>query len=102
MTTGGTPLKATLGKTKQKPAPKFSNESLYKLQLKINASDNNMKTLGNFLRVNCGRDSVNKHDAFMKERNTKLEEFFDTKKVIVTKYDTEETVGKTGDKKKEI
>ena len=36
----------------------------------------------------------------MKERNTKLEEFFDTKKVIVTKYVTEETVGKTGDKKK--
>ena len=100
LATGGTPLTATLGKPKQKPAPKFSNDSLNKLQLKMGASDKNMKTLGNFLRVNCGRDSVNKHEAFMKERNTKLEEFFETKNVIMTKYVTEETVGKTGEKKK--
>ena len=83
LATGGTPLTATLGKIKLKPGPKFSNDSLNRLQLKMGASDNNIKTLGNFLRVNCGRESVNKHEAFMKERNTKLEEFFETKKVIL-------------------
>ena len=60
LTTGGTPIQATLGKVKAKPPPKFSNESLTKLQLKMNTSDRKMNILGNFLRINCGRASVNK------------------------------------------
>ena len=35
LSTGGAPLSATLGKPRQKPEPKFSNDSLTKLQLKV-------------------------------------------------------------------
>ena len=60
LTTGGTPIIAMLGKTNLKPVPKFSNESLTQLQLKMGNSDRKMNILGNFLRINCGRASVNK------------------------------------------
>ena len=67
LATGGTSLSVTVGGPKQKPAPKFSNESLNQLQLKMGASDNKMNVLGNYLRINCGRDSVSKMDSHMTE-----------------------------------
>ena len=87
--TGGKPITATLGKPKVKPAPKFTNEVLTKLQMKMNTSDRKMNTLANFLRIHCGRDSVNKLEDHMTHRNQKLMEHFDATKVLQTKYVTE-------------
>ena len=99
LTTGGTPLSATLGKTaKQQTAPRFSNEVLDRLQLKAGLSDNTMKTVDNFLRVTCGRSSVSNHKQHMKERNTMLAELFDHTEIVLTEYVTEEKEG--GDEKK--
>ena len=67
----------------------------------MGASDNKMKILGNFLRVNYGRDSVQNHENFMKEKNLKLDDFVDTKIVIWKKYVMEETIDESGRKKKE-
>ena len=100
LTIKGMPLTTTLGKLPEKPTPKFTNECLNRLQLKMGASDNKMKIMGNFLRVNCGRDSVQNHEDFMKERNSKLEEFFDTKMVNTKKYVMEETIDESGRMKK--
>ena len=85
LSTVGTPLLATLGKIYQNP-PKFSNESLTKLQVKMGASDNDMKTVGNFLRIHCGRGSVVKLDEYMKERNNMLRDKFEVKKIIQAEY----------------
>ena len=85
LATGGTSLSVTVGGPKQKPAPKFSNESLNQLQLKIGASDNKMNVLGNYLRINCGRDSVSKMDSHMTEQNNKLKNMFDVKYITQTK-----------------
>ena len=86
LSTGGTPIFATLGKPKSKPDPKFTNESLTRLQLKMNASDRKMNILGNFLRINCGRASVIKLEENMTMRNQMLEEYFDVANVVQTKY----------------
>ena len=69
-----------------KPKPKFSNESLTRLQLKMGTSDNKMKVLSNYLRINCGRDSVEKLQQHMIERNKRLEDFFDVKNLKQTQY----------------
>lgn len=86
LTTEGTPISASLGKTKEKPVPKFTNDSLQQLQLKMGTSDNKMKILGNYLRINCGRDSVNKLSKHMAERNVKLAEHFDVISMEQTEY----------------
>ena len=97
LTTGGTPI--TLGKKKLKPAPKFTNESINRLQLKTGNSDNKMRTIANFLRIHCGRDSVHKLDESLTERNKKLEDYFNVEKITQTKYVTEEST-KNGKKQK--
>ena len=76
LSTGGGPVLASLGKIQQKPTPKFSNETLNKLQNKIGASDKKMNILGNFLRVGCGRSSVVNLQKQMIERNKKLRGVF--------------------------
>ena len=58
-----------------------------------------MRTIANFLRIHCGRDSVNKLDESLTERNKKLEDYFDVEKVTQTKYVTEEST-KNGKKQK--
>ena len=101
LATGGKPLTATLGKLKLKPPPMFTNESLNKLQLKMGASDRKMKVLGNFLRVNCGRDTVKKHQEHMTIRNQKLEDYFSVKSVSQTEYVTKDS-DEISDKKKKV
>ena len=100
LTTGGTPIHATLGKSKAKPTPKFSNESLTKLQLKMNVSDRKMNVLGNYLRINCGRASVNKLDDYLTQQNQKLQDSFAVKKVSQVKYVTNTTDESKGKKRK--
>ena len=90
LATGGPPICTTLGQVKLKPAPKFSSESLLRLQLKIRASDNKMNSLGNFLRINCGRDSVRNLKTDMSERNKKLVDHFECKNMLQTEYVTKE------------
>ena len=94
LTTGGTSLQATLGKPAGKPAPKFTNESLSRLQIKMGTSDNKMNVLGNFLRINCGRSSVVELADHMTERNKKLQDHFDVTLLAQTEYVTEEVDGK--------
>ena len=84
LATGGRPISASLGHLKAKPLPKFTNESLNRLQLQLGVSDNKMKDVDNFLRVHCGRDSVNKHEEYMKERNSLLKDKFCVKFVSQT------------------
>ena len=91
ITGGPNPLSATLGQhPDMKPKPKFFNESLTRLQLKTGASDNKMKVLSNYLRINFGRDSVEKLQQHMIERNKRLEYFFDVKNLKPTQYITTE------------
>ena len=52
----------------------------------MGASDNDMKTVGNFLRIHCGRGSVIKLDEYMKERNSMLRDKFEVKKIIQAEY----------------
>ena len=98
--TDGSPISASLGVFKQKPAPKFSNEILNKLQIKAGISDNKMKIVDNFLRVNCGRSSVIGHEKHMVERNSRLEEMFDHTKVVMIEYINENVDGENGKQKK--
>ena len=100
LTTGGTPLAATLGKPKKRPPPKFSNESLTRLQLKMGVSDNKMRVVGNYLRVNCGRDSVDNQRDHMMERNKKLANQFTVKNIVQTQYVTIEDDEDSEKKKK--
>ena len=103
LTTGGKPVSATLGKLKQKPKPRFSNESLTQLQLKMGTTDNKMKILGNYLRLNCGRPSVSKLKDHMTERNKMLADQFVVKNVEQTAYITieeDDNNNKTKKKKK--
>ena len=76
LSTGVYPVQASLGKIQQKPTVKFSNDTLNKLQNKIGASKKKMNILGIFLRVGCGRPSVDNLQKQMIERNKKLEEYF--------------------------
>ena len=91
LTGGPNPLSATLGQhPDMKAKPKFSSESLTRLQLKMGASDNKMKILSNYLRINCGRHSVEKLQQHMIERNKRLEDFFEVKNMKQTQYVTTE------------
>lgn len=105
LTTGGTPIQAILGqpKTKQRPPPKFCNDTLNRLQLSLGISDNKMKLVDNFLRMGCGRDAVVKHEEHMKETNNKLENLFEIKKIIQQKYEDDvEEKSENNVKKKKI
>ena len=66
----------------------------------MGASDNKMKILGNFLRVNCGRPSVTKLDDHMTARNRKLSHLFSVKNVQQTENVTVEGEEEDGKKKK--
>jgi hypothetical protein len=100
LTTGGTPILASLGQAQPKPGPKFDNEALNRLQLKMGESDNKMKILDNFLRVHCGRSSVHLHEEYMIERNQMLKEFFGHKKITQVEYVKEKANSKETEKKK--
>ena len=102
LSTGGAPILASLGKTKQKPPPKFSNETMNRLQNSIGASDKKMNIIGNFLRIGCGRPSVVKLQQQMTERNKKLADEFETKMLKQKKYvvDGEDKENEKGAKKK--
>ena len=99
---GGTAITATVGKPKhkKKPPPKFTNESLNRLQLKIGASSNNMTVVGNYLRVHCGRPSVHKLEDHMTERNQKLLDKFDTTKIVQKEYVTKSVEDEAKQKRK--
>ena len=100
LATGGCPKSASLGQSKAKPLPKFTNESLNRHQLLLGVSDNKIKVVDNFLRVNCGRDSVNKHEEYMKERNSMLKDKFCVKLVSQKEYVSEDKEDKENFKKK--
>ena len=71
----------------------------------MGVTDNKMKVLGNYLRVNCGRNSVDKLKDHMIERNKKLVDHFTFKNVEQTEYVTiaeDEDVDKKKKRKKEI
>lgn len=106
LSTGGAPIQATLGKIKQKPDIKFSNETLKRLQISLGASDRKMNIVGNFLRAECGRGSVMKLQHNMVERNKKLSRHFEgkmleQKELITDPSDDKENV-KDPKKKKKI
>ena len=100
LTTGGTPISASLGQAQPKPGPKFSNEALNRLQLKMGTSDDRMKILDNFLRVNCGRNSVHLHEEYMVKRNQMLKDLFGHKKINQVEYVKEKSNGDEKEKKK--
>ena len=102
LATGSHPLSATLGAPVVKPQPKFTNEALNRLQLKMGASDNKMNIMANFLRINCGRNSVEKVQDHMSARNKKLDDMFDIKYVKQSEYTTTGEVeeGKSNKKRK--
>ena len=100
--TNGKPLTTTIGDPKKKPMPKFSNDSLNRLQIQMGASDNKMNSLGNFLRMNCGRSSVVKLQEHMISRNKKLTSHFSVKSVVLAEYVTKsDKEDKENTKKKE-
>ena len=106
LSTGGTPILASLGKIRQKPDIKFSNETLNRLQNSIGASDRKMNIVGNFLRAECGRASVVKLQLNMLERNKKLSRHFEGKMLNQKKYITDPSDSKENEedskKKKKI
>ena len=82
LSTGGRPLRASFGDSKlwripQKYVAHFSHEELNTLESTINASGNHMKFITNYLRIKCGRKSVEPyHKEFMQARNKTFQHLF--------------------------
>ena len=100
LSTGGKPISVSLGKSNNKPSTYFSNESLNRLQLKMGATDNKMKVLANFLRINCSRSSVTKLDQHMIDRNKLFSDQFAVKNIVLTKNVAKEVDDDKENKKK--
>ena len=102
LSTRGTPIQATLGSNYNERTPKnvFTNDSLSKLQVKLSLSDNKMKIVGNFLRIECGRKSVVNLNSYLKERNHIFDEDFETKAINLKSY--EDAVLPDGKKKRVV
>ena len=72
LSTGGTPIQATLGRRREKPSIKFTTEALNNLQSSIGVPDRKMNIVGNFIRIECGRASVVNLQSDMVSRNKNL------------------------------
>ena len=68
----------------------------------MGAIDNKMNIMANFLRINCGRNSVEKVQDHLSARNKKLDDMFDIKYVKQSEYTTTGEVeeGKSNKKRK--
>ena len=82
LSTRGPNISAVLGQPKNpiKIGPTFTHDSLFKLQLKRNLSDNDLLEIRTAVRKTCGKLSVESGMKYaMKERNNKLHDHFETK-----------------------
>ena len=100
LSTGGTPIQATLGRRREKPSIKFTTEVLNNLQSSIGVSDRKMNIVGNFIRIECGRASVVNLQSDMVSRNKKLAHHFEGKMIKQTEYTNEGADRESSEKKK--
>ena len=91
LSTGGTPIQASLGTVKSNDPRKFSPGGLNRLQAKLGVSDNKMNIIGNYLRVKCGRGSVVKLQEDLVNRNKLFNEDFEVKIIKQKVYEEKES-----------